>query len=63
MNIADTTLMGNQFSNLTKVIQSDIKENLINRNESFEIYAKGVGIFIKNSIILEFCQQIALILK
>ena len=56
LNIGDTILMENQFSNLSKIIQSDIEENLINRNESFEIYAKDVGLIIKNSIILEYCQ-------
>lgn len=57
LNIADTTLSENQFSNLSKVIQSDIPENIVNRDERYEIYAENVGLIIKNSINLEFCQS------
>ncbi len=37
------------------MIQSDVPENLVNRNQRQEIYAPGVGMIIKNSIILGFC--------
>jgi len=57
LNVPDTTLFENQFSDGLKVVQSDIPENFINRDERFEIYVKGVGLIIKSTITLEFCQM------
>ncbi|MFT4535622.1 MAG: hypothetical protein ACI9P5_002991 [Saprospiraceae bacterium] len=57
LNVPDTTLFENQFSDGLRVVQSNIPENLINRDERFEIYAKGVGLIIKSTITLEFCQM------
>jgi hypothetical protein len=57
LNVSDTNLFNNMWSDALKVIQSNVPENLINRDERFEIYAKGVGLIIKNSIDLEYCQK------
>ncbi len=57
LNIADTTLNDIEYKENYKVIQSDVVENSINRDERYEVYAKGVGLIIKNSITLKFCQQ------
>lgn len=57
LNVPDTILFENKFSNNLKVVQSDIPENLINRDERFEIYEKGVGLVIKSTITIEFCQM------
>ncbi len=38
-----------------KVQISDIPKNIVNRDERFEVYARGVGLVEKNYIILNYC--------
>lgn len=57
LDVPDTLLFENQFNSLVKVTHSDVPENVVNRDQRSEIYAPGVGMIIKNSIILAFCTQ------
>ncbi len=38
-----------------RVQLSDIPQNLVNRDQRFEVYAKGIGLVEKNYIILNYC--------
>ena len=54
-NLADTTLAGESLADLVEVIQSDIEENIVNRDQRSEIYARNIGLVIKTGITLSFC--------
>jgi len=50
--IGDTT-----FESTVKVIQSDLEDNLIMRDEREEIYARGIGLIRKDFVVLNFCAR------
>ncbi len=51
----DSTLAGQTFTGLIKVIESDIEENIVNRDERYAVYAPEVGLVIRWGITLGFC--------
>lgn len=55
LNVADTTLADQKHEGLVKVVQSEIEENIVNRDERYEIFAPNVGLIIKHGIRLSFC--------
>jgi hypothetical protein len=55
LNVAPITIGSDEFTDLVKVIQSDIPENIVNQDQRFEIYATGIGLVGKNGIMLTFC--------
>jgi hypothetical protein len=55
LNVEPMTIGNEEFSDLVKVIQSDILENIVNQDQRHEIYAKGIGLISKNGIMLTFC--------
>lgn len=55
LNLADTTLANEKMTDLVKVIQSEIEENIVNRDERYEIFAPNVGLIVKHGIRLSFC--------
>ncbi len=40
---------------LIKVEIEDLPENIVNQNQQWEVYGKGIGLIEKKSIILDFC--------
>lgn len=55
MNLEKMTFSEQEFSDLVKVIQSDVEENIVNRDERHEIYAKEVGLVEKYGMSLMYC--------
>jgi hypothetical protein len=49
------TFDGTESDSLVKVIIEDIPANIVNQNQQDEIYARGVGLVSKNTIIYNFC--------
>ena len=56
-SLSDTSVMENAYSELWTVIQSDEGENFLGRNDRMEIYAREVGLIIKNVHIWNYCQD------
>ena len=55
MNLEKMTFSEQVFTDLVKVIQSDVEENIVNRDERYEIYAKEVGLVEKYGMSLMYC--------
>lgn len=54
---ADTLLNGIAYSDIVKVIQSDAGEDILGRDDRIEIYSRGIGLLIKESITLKYCNE------
>ena len=55
-SVADSILVDSiSLQNHVKVVISDIPENIVNRDERIEIYARGIGLVQKHYWTLEFC--------
>jgi len=52
----DTTIFDVNYTETIKVIQSDLGDDGLGRDDRIEVYAPNVGLVYKNSIIQEFCQ-------
>ena len=55
LDIPDTTVMEMAFSKPVKVIQSNIPENVVNRDQRYELYAENAGMIVNYGITLEYC--------
>ena len=55
LNVEPITIGSDEFTDLVKVIQSDIPENIVNQDQRHEVYASGIGLVSKNGIMLTFC--------
>lgn len=55
LNVEPITVGADEFTDLVKVIQSDIPENIVNQDQRYEVYATGIGLVNKNGIMLTFC--------
>lgn len=55
--LLDTTVLDQSYSAALKVIQSDQGQDIIGRDDRFEVYAQDIGLIIKKSIVWEFCQE------
>jgi len=53
--VGNTTIGNNSFSNVIKVVHSDVPQNIVNQDERFELYADGIGLILKDYITLGFC--------
>ncbi|MEQ9423561.1 MAG: hypothetical protein RJQ09_04025 [Cyclobacteriaceae bacterium] len=50
-------ILGTVFNNTVTVVQSEISDNLILRDERIEIYAEDVGLIHKDFVVLNFCAR------
>lgn len=55
--LKDTVLYEQPYSDLWTVVQSDLGEDILGRNDRSEIYAPDVGLLIKNVVIWNYCQM------
>jgi len=53
----DTVLNDTTYMDLVKVIQSDQGEDFLGRDDRMEIYVQDIGLLIKESVVLKFCQM------
>ncbi|MFY0626624.1 MAG: hypothetical protein JXR07_10025 [Reichenbachiella sp.] len=56
LSLADTTLNNHLYTDLWTVVQSDLGEDFLGRNDRSEVYAAHVGMIIKEEIVWEYCQ-------
>ncbi len=52
LSLEDSLIAGMDF---IKVLIADIPENIVNQNQQYEVYARGVGLVEKKATILEYC--------
>lgn len=54
---SDTTGVGGSYEKTVTVVQEDINDNIIFRNQRTEIYAENTGLVYKESIFLNYCDE------
>lgn len=52
----DTTIFEVDYTETIKVIQSDLGDDGLGRDDRIEVYAPEIGLIYKNSLVLEYCQ-------
>lgn len=55
--LLDTTVAEQVYTSCLKVIQSDLGQDLIGRDDRYEVFAEDIGLIIKKSVVWEFCQE------
>ena len=55
IDVEDMVVSADTLTDLVQVVQSEVDENIVNRDERFEIYAPNIGLIMKSGITLTFC--------
>lgn len=56
MELPDTTIMDSLYQDIVQVVQNDRGEDFLGLENRSEIFAPNVGMIIKESVILKYCQ-------
>lgn len=54
--LPDTTILDSLYQDIVQVIQNDSGEDILGLEERSEIFAPNIGMIIKESVILKYCQ-------